>query len=306
MTLHAIEQDTDTVRLRPDWAKLVEAFQELGPVEVRTENRAVTHIKRGQFDNVSFEGPIGLVLAGDIDLRLFTHHWKWAVALRDGTRDAIEIYDRYGRRLFELGLMEDSDEEAFGRLIEAFAAPEAPEVELEDLSDEPAMQVDEVDDDTRKEFAEAWRAMGDTHEFFGLLREYGLERHVALEVAPDDYAVPVERIAQLEVFRQAQVSQTPIMIFVSSGGCVQIHTGEVAVERADDAVLRLVGPNFELRVDRDEVADVWVVKKPTLDGIVTSLEVFDTRAELAFQVFGERKPGKPELEAWREIIGELI
>jgi putative hemin transport protein len=47
------------------------------------------------------------------------------------------------------------------------------------------------------------------------------------------------------------------------------------------------------------------VEKPTEDGVVTSLELFDKEGEQIVTFFGARKPGKPELEGWREIISEL-
>lgn len=48
-----------------------------------------------------------------------------------------------------------------------------------------------------------------------------------------------------------------------------------------------------------------MVRKPTRDGIVTSLELFDADGFCFVQFFGERKPGKPELDAWREIVAAL-
>ena len=47
------------------------------------------------------------------------------------------------------------------------------------------------------------------------------------------------------------------------------------------------------------------MKKPTKDGIVTGLEVYDAQGELIVYFFGKRKPGIPELESWREIIKNL-
>ncbi|MNY03696.1 Hemin transport protein HemS [compost metagenome] len=49
----------------------------------------------------------------------------------------------------------------------------------------------------------------------------------------------------------------------------------------------------------------WVARKPTRDGIVTSLELFDTEGEMVALFFGKRKPGNPELEAWREVAASL-
>ena len=50
---------------------------------------------------------------------------------------------------------------------------------------------------------------------------------------------------------------------------------------------------------------VWVVEKPTTDGVVTSVEAFDGAGELMAMFFGVRKPGLPELEAWRALVREL-
>ncbi|WP_304529309.1 ChuX/HutX family heme-like substrate-binding protein, partial [Acidovorax sp. HMWF029] len=55
----------------------------------------------------------------------------------------------------------------------------------------------------------------------------------------------------------------------------------------------------------DMVAHVWVVEKPTADGIVTSVEAFDHAGELMAMFFGARKPGKPELQGWRDLVSGL-
>jgi len=47
------------------------------------------------------------------------------------------------------------------------------------------------------------------------------------------------------------------------------------------------------------------VNKPTSDGWVTSLEVYAANGDLIVQFFGERKPGKPELTGWRELMVSL-
>lgn len=48
-----------------------------------------------------------------------------------------------------------------------------------------------------------------------------------------------------------------------------------------------------------------MVRKPTVDGLVTSLELFDQHGEVIAMFFGERKPGKPELAAWRALVEDL-
>jgi putative hemin transport protein len=47
------------------------------------------------------------------------------------------------------------------------------------------------------------------------------------------------------------------------------------------------------------------VRKPTSDGIVSSVELFDAQGENIAMLFGARKPGSPELAGWRELVGAL-
>jgi putative hemin transport protein len=48
-----------------------------------------------------------------------------------------------------------------------------------------------------------------------------------------------------------------------------------------------------------------VVQKPTADGVVTALELFDAAGNNILLFFGQRKPGIPEQRAWRELIATL-
>ena len=67
----------------------------------------------------------------------------------------------------------------------------------------------------------------------------------------------------------------------------------------------MLDPGFNLHLREDLIEHVWVVEKPTSDGVVTSVEAFDRSGELMAMFFGARKPGKPELPAWRNIVAKL-
>ena len=75
--------------------------------------------------------------------------------------------------------------------------------------------------------------------------------------------------------------------------------------RGDVRWLNVLDPGFNLHLREDLIDSVWVVEKPTVDGIVTSVEVFDAQSELIAMFFGVRKPGSPELPAWRDLVGRL-
>ena len=57
---------------------------------------------------------------------------------------------------------------------------------------------------------------------------------------------------------------------------------------------------------RDHIGQCWLVRKPTKDGIVSSLEVFDHNGELIIQLFGKRIEGDREDPAWRDILDHVL
>ena len=108
---------------------------------------------------------------------------------------------------------------------------------------------------------------------------------------------------------EAAVDGLPIMVFVGSGGCIQIHTGPVRNIQPLDTPraqwINVLDEGFNLHLRTDMIASVWVVEKPTADGVVTSVEAFDRAGELMAMFFGARKPGKPELQGWRDLVARL-
>ena len=93
---------------------------------------------------------------------------------------------------------------------------------------------------------------------------------------------------------------------ICSPGCVQIHTGPVETLKTMGPWFNVLDPGFNLHLREDAIAHAWVVRKPTKDGIVTSLEIFDDRDRVIAIVFGKRKEGEPESEVWRGLLARLV
>ncbi len=52
-------------------------------------------------------------------------------------------------------------------------------------------------------------------------------------------------------------------------------------------------------------AESWITRKPTKDGIVTSLELFAADGTQIAQLYGQRTEGQPEQTQWREQVAAL-
>ncbi len=296
-------------RLKGDWRELFPEFEALGKMMSLTRNQYIVHETTGVYKDTSFERHVGMVLGEGIDLRLFMHSWGDAFAVEEeslqGTRFSIQFFDRSGTAVHKVYLRNAAAEETFRNLVERWKSEnQSPEQQTEPVQEKKA---ETPDAEINAEGLQAdWSSMTNTHEFFGLLGKYGVTRTQALRLAGDEHAWRVNpRGAYQYVLQQAVESETPIMIFVGNHGCIQIFTGKLQRLVATDGWFNVLDPDFNLHIREEGVAEAWVVRKPTSDGIVTSLELYDANGENLALVFGSRKESIVENLAWRTIIDSL-
>jgi putative hemin transport protein len=298
------QPDASVVALRADFKEILLQVPALGHVMALTRNSSVVHERQGTYHNVSFQGPMGLVLGEAIDLRLFMMHWKHGFAVSENGRRSLQFFGVDGEALHKIYLTEASDNAAYDALVAHFRAEiQGPELDLQTAPDEPAEAPDDTIDVAS--FRAAWRAMQDTHAFFGLLRQFGVSRTQALRLGPPELLRRVPNAAIDGALRAAAAQELGIMLFVASRGCIQIHTGPVNKIVPVGPWLNVLDPSFNLHLKLEDVVESWVVQKPTADGVVTSLELFDAQGRNVLLMFGQRKPGTPELAAWRTLVASL-
>lgn len=296
------------IRLDGNLGDVLKALPALGEVMALTRNDHCVHEKHGAYDKVSIGPGHALVLNHDIDLRLFMNHWRFGFAVteevKSGLRSSLQFFDIDGAAAHKVYVTEKTGKAAYDDLVERFrSADQTPDITVAPLPPRRQERPDEEID--AENFRLHWRALQDTHDFFGLLQEFGVGRLQAMRLAGEEFACPVP-VSSLRILMERAVSQhIPIMCFVGNPGCIQIHTGPVANLKVMGPWFNILDPAFNLHLREDAIAGAWVVRKPTQDGIVTSLELFDDGGFCFVQFFGERKPGKPEREDWREAVAQL-
>lgn len=299
------QADSPVVALAGDFKELLKQVPTLGRVMALTRNDSVVHERKGPYLDVSFQGPMGLVLGEDIDLRLFMMHWQHAFAVSEQGRRSLQFFAADGEAMHKIYVLDgETDLPAYEALVARFRAHDQPVGLVTGPAPTPPAEADDASIDVAG-FRAAWRALQDTHAFFGLLRQYGVSRTQALRLGPAELVRQVDNEAIGKALRVAAGQAVPVMIFVASRGCIQIHTGPVERIVPTGPWLNVLDPEFNLHLKLEDVAQSWVVQKPTADGIVTSLELFDAQGSNILLLFGKRKPGIPEQEAWRELVAAL-
>ena len=305
--LVAAQVGSSAIALRPDIKMLLEGLPACGEVMALTRNESAVHEKIGPYEKPVLGARAAMVLGAQIDLRLFPSQWHFGFAVDKSTADGVvrrslQFFDAQGMAVHKVHARPATDMAAWDRLIASLrhdkqddAIVLAPAAAPEPIGEPAGVE----------QLRHRWQAMTDTHQFFGVLRDLNLPRLDALEMVGEDYAFQLDHAATATLFAEAAVAELPIMVFVGNHGCIQIHPGPVKSIKTMGPWLNVMDDTFHLHLRLDQIASVWAVRKPTADGHVSSVEVYDANRELIIQFFGKRTEGQDERDDWRMIAENL-
>eukprot|EP01133_Synstelium_polycarpum_P011164 gene11164-13004_t len=295
---------SSAIRLTDDFQAILKEVESLGYVMALTRNDHCVHERKGIYKKVSFQGSMGLAVNPDIDLRLFMSQWKSGFAVDENGRKSLQFFGKDGAAVHKIYMTEQSDAAAYEKLVSNYTAEQQHNPLEITAAAQPAVEKADAEIDAEG-FRTAWLNLKDTHEFHGMLRNFGVSRMQGLRLAPVGYASQITKDSLKSILHKASETDLEVMVFTGSAGCIQIHTGLVKKLLETGPWFNVLDPEFNLHLREDGIDAVWLVKKPTEDGIVTSIEVFDAQGNIIVQFFGKRKPGIPENENWRMTANEL-
>lgn len=297
-----------TTRLAADFPAQIAALQTLGEVMALTRNAHAVIEKVGAYENFEHHGHASQVIGEQIDLRLFLGRFHVGFTETKegprGTQRSIQYFDESGQAVHKVHLRAASDVAAFAAFVDRFRAPnQSPEQKFTLAADKVPLRSDaEIDvAGLRRQYEQ----MKDTHELFHILRTFEVGRLQALRLLGPEHARKVQSLALRTLLQAAAERELPIMIFVGSVGVIQIHTGPVRTLRQYGDWFNVMDPGFNLHLHEPGIASAWVVRKPTADGFVSSLELYDDREETILLAFSKRKPGQCESAEWRALLAGL-
>lgn len=292
-----------------DLDRLLAGLGALGEVMALTRNQSAVHEKIGLYDKPVPGKHAAMFLGKEIDLRLFPRHFVhgFAVEKRDGSavRRSLQFFDAHGDAVHKIHLRPVSDVNAYEALVATLLS--ADQSDTVAVEPQPATGATEpaaapVDTDALRT---RWAEMRDVHQFVGILRDMKLTRRRAVELVGRDFAYRLGNEAVAAMMHEAARSALPIMCFIGSRGCIQIHSGPIRTLKPMGPWLNVMDPGFHLHLRTDRICDVWAVKKPTRDGHVTSIEAYDAAGSLIIQFFGQREEGTDERGEWRSLVAGL-
>ena len=294
-------------RIEIDMDGIFGGMETAGEVMALTRNESAVHEKIGVYDNYYGGRHASMMLGAEIDTRMFPKHFRHAFEVvkrtDDGEKRSLQIFDAAGDAVHKIHCRDATDLDAWAALLDPLEADDQTDavltepVEATKIHDDPAS----VASDLRTR----WEKMTDTHQFVLILRKLGLSRLQAVETIGEDMAWPIHNDGVAAMLRLSANEELPIMCFVGSRGCIQIHSGPISNVKPMGPWLNVMDPTFHLHLRMDQIDQAWAVRKPTDKGHVTSIEAYDANGALIIQFFGKRIEGQDDRMPWRSIVEGL-
>ncbi|MEQ4673310.1 ChuX/HutX family heme-like substrate-binding protein [Providencia vermicola] len=300
-------------RLSGHLPELLHTLSTIGQAKAITRNDYVVSIQTGLYDNPRFSDHAGLFLnPGKLDLRMFFAQWDSIFTLTEqvgnGIRHSIQFFDKNGDAIHKVYSCEHTDMKVWQDIIAHYTSIDNPPLQLDTVL---SFSNSEISDETKQQIEQQWRDMSDVHQFFTLLKTHNLSRQQVFRIVSNELAwqVPTNSLSQL--LSLAHQAKNEIMLFIGNRGCVQIFTGVInklsplKIESSQTDWLNVSSNDFNLHIIENGISECWVTRKPTQDGFVTSLEVFDNQGNQIIQMYGQRTEGAPEQTQWSQQILSL-
>ncbi len=305
--LVAAQVGTGAVALAPDVAILLQGLANAGQIMALTRNESCVSEKIGPVERVEVTPHAAMVIGEQIDLRIFPRHWKYGFAVErldeaGKPLRSLQFFDGQGTAVHKVHARPETDLAAWNKLVTDLTLPEQSDAIIVEPQPEPATHAKTFDKD---DLRQRWVGMTDTHQVFGLLRDLRISRLQALDALGSELAWELDNTAVEALFQRAATEALPVMIFVANPGCTQIHAGPVENIKLMGPWLNVMDASFHMHLRLDQIDRVWAVRRPTEQGYLTSVELFDGAGEPILQMFGRRERGQPERADWRALSESL-
>lgn len=300
-----------SIRLSDELNDILTALPSLGYVMNLTRNEAAVHERKGEYQDVKIHGAMGLVVTSDkkIDLRMFLSQWAYSFAVTEesprGRRFSLQFFDQAGNAVQKVYLEKESNHEAYANILKQHKhADQTTPLAFQSEQDKPEYAQDNAVD--VEKLRSDWANMRDVHHFFGMLKNHQVSREQSFRLVGEEYAETINPQSLEMVLNEAANGDLPIMCFVGNHGNIQIHNGPIKTVKTMGDWLNVLDPEFNLHLLMPHITSGWLIRKPTTDGIITSLEFYDYDGELVAQFFGLRKEGNAENATWRALAESTL
>jgi putative hemin transport protein len=288
--------------LEPDIQSILKELPKLGEVMALTRIGDFVHEVIAPFGEYKERHGTFMFFRPGQDTRYFIKHWKYAVAVSDDARNSIQFFNSQGEAVHKIHLKPQSNIEAYEKLVRSFKARDQSRPHL--VSDIQTKEEDpsSLDPDSIRE---DWSNIKDVHQGNVIIRKNGNQRQKIYRLLGSEYTHLLDSKSVEGLLSELAKRHMPLMLFIMNCAAVQSFSGTIDKIVEMGPWFNILDKGFNLHMKSSEIGEVWLVGKPSKDGWVTSLDIFDKAGNEVMVITDQRGSGQSESPQWTELLNSL-
>lgn len=309
MALVATGCNDKNCRLNPDFEGILKRLESLGSVMALTRSDHAVHESHGVYQNMKSHDNVAIFLKPGIDTRFFLEKWSEVYVVNENERHSIQFFDANGDAIHKIFVTEETNSQAFLKLVKDFrSSNQESHLDKNDnkIVSTKIKHIEEIEINSH-ELIKSWSEMQDVHDSGNLIKKYGNHRrNEVYDALGQEYAVALEGNSIEQVLEIASEKAEELMIFVMNHAAVQVYSGSIKKLLRTGPWFNILDPSFNLHLRTEGIGDIWLIRKPTKHGFITSIDVLDKNGMEFLLITENKNLEKTESQEWKDIYNSPL
>lgn len=274
----------------------------LGIMDVSVKNSVATLEYAGYFLNYYSDNGICLCRFGGGRLTINSACKMSACAIEDIGKRGIQLVDRFGSSLLQL--MSCVDLSRFNDFLIAYLSEYMKFLPNKSRPDTPTNLFSPLKD--LGLLKDAWLGKGTVDDVELIIQDNGNNRQDIYSALLSDYAVQIQEPAVGLFLQQLAVLGHELCVTLVNEGVKQVFVSKILQVERDGDWLKCQGSEIKFSLNTVNVGSVWMIHKPTVNGWVNYIDVFDRggRHVLKLNDNGDAECG--DSHDWSDLLTEAV
>lgn len=290
-----------SVKLNNNFVGIFKKLSMLGNLSTTLFTGTLTHTVQGKFADMHNRSNTLMHFHPNIDTRLFTAKWRFVYATEQDKIICLNFFSRYGDLVYRVCSTTVEQYPLFKDFISEFTDKDNSTVNITESFTK--LKYTKLID--KQVLTQKWSEMTNVHQASKIFKYHGNDPTAVYTALGENYARKISTEKLIQFFNLIVENKLKIMMFSRNYAAVQCYVGDIPKLAVLGYEINISITDFDFMMDTNKLGDIWLVTKPTENGFVNSISIFDKEDNEVLILTDKRTRGDAENADWLEVIQKI-
>lgn len=294
-------QNNNPIPLKTNFIAIFEHLAKLGKVSTTLFSNSLNHTVQGKFADMHSRNNTLMHFHPNIDTRLFTAKWRYVYATEQDKIVCLHFFSRYGDLIYRVCSTSLEQYPQLKKFISKYASKETSSPDITESFTKPK----HAKPINKELLTEQWATMTNVHQASKIFKYNGNDPITVYTALGKNYALKISAVKLIDFFSIIAKHQLNLMMFSRNYAAVQCYVGSISKLICFDGKIEISITDFNFIMRVSQLGDIWLITKPTDNGFVNSINIFDKTGNENLILTDKRTKSEPESDSWLKSIQQI-